>query len=198
MGYQFTRIGDTTIEFVRVERKSIANRERRENGDTRGIDYDFNVLINDEHRAEFSKSGYRTGYTLRDRNNRAIFPVKRITNRFGTNGAVEAKSQAQFEEVIKNALVDDLIPTIAEFERVVLIERAERDNREFDDRIAEVRYQKQNAAEQLFTACKDAYEALNNESLTYEQSTRARIAEQLLAALNAATSRAKNRGDQSD
>ncbi len=105
-----------SIHFVRIERECAHNRELRAahgcRGNPRGLLLDFHVIIDGEHRATFSKTGYRPGYTLdgltpNRHGGSCLFDSEEKT--------ADAKSQAQFESVVREWLMRGLIPTLADY-----------------------------------------------------------------------------------
>lgn len=175
------------IEFKRIERDSPANRRRREEGDNRGIVYDFDVWIDGERRAILHRLIYGHGYDLMDRDHR---PIQSL---IGTPGpgrrTVTAANQATFREVVENCLKRNLIPTIAEQDRMTLIEQAERDNKKFDDAAEDARLHVERAAPQLLAACEEALAFLDAPANSPRQwpVSRANLRAMLCAAILAAT-----------
>ncbi len=100
----------TKIEFNRIERDSDWNKKLRAEGDTRGIIYDWNVLIDGEHRVTFARNIYHSGYELHAATHRAYYEA--IKEKDGYSSSVEVKSKAKFEETISRLLEAGRIPTL--------------------------------------------------------------------------------------
>jgi hypothetical protein len=112
---------EMTITFKR----DVAPRER-----------DFLVLINGEHRATFcSNMRYsRVGYTFVGADGKNININRRRYWPFPI-------TKDEFAKVVHTALSDSAIPTVAQIERVRMIEQAERENEERTNQISQRRAQ---------------------------------------------------------
>ena len=111
------------IEFVRVERNTTWNQNLRKEGKTRGIIYDFDVLIGGERRAIWKRISFGNYYELFDGDHRRLM-TRGEPGRVWSIRQIEVRSQERFAAVIESALMDDLIPTLAEMARLRLIEEA--------------------------------------------------------------------------
>lgn len=88
-------------------------------------DRHFRVLIGGEHRATFWRSTYgRIGYQLKAADGGEINPKRRWWGKV---------TKEDFPEVVRDALVQEAIPTLAAIERINMIRQAEVENREWDE-----------------------------------------------------------------
>lgn len=139
----------TTFRFERVERDCPANQNRRANGDTLHIIYDFEVWIDGEHRATFKKADTGKGYELHDADGRPLLGQtwrKHI-------GKTHVDKKAEFEATIQDKLA--LIPTLADMARMRDEEGADKARQEAAER--EERLQRRIKAKglDLFVALQD-------------------------------------------
>lgn len=149
------------IKFERVERVCGWNQEQRAKqaaGTLEGrIDllYDFNVIIDGEHRAIWSRrAAMMRGYTLQDANHAPI-------DGYGYQGR-KVESQDRFEPVISELLDADKIPTMAELAMLKIIAEAEEEAKTFDAHASAVRYAKEKAAPAMFKALADLLVAIED------------------------------------
>ena len=96
----------TTIEFQRIERDCPHNKRLREGSATYGLIYDFNVVINGEHRATFKKIYGGVGYNLLDTGGNSI--KEHDSNRY----SMLARNQREFLPIITNLVEAGRIPTL--------------------------------------------------------------------------------------
>lgn len=87
------------IEFRRVERDSPSNKRLRAEGATRGITYDFEVIVDGEKRGELCKNVVGRGYYLADLNYQLV----------GRSYA-ESCDQADFDDYVRARLA--ILPTV--------------------------------------------------------------------------------------
>lgn len=119
------------VEFVRVERDCPRNSETRAAGATRGIIYDYNVLIGGEHRATMcSEASLGRGYRLYDADHRPIVAPNRT---WATHLGETVEKKADFEPIVSEYLAVGRIPTLAQMadlrqkeQETALAERRER------------------------------------------------------------------------
>lgn len=88
------------VTFKRVERVCAANQSRRESGDTSDITYDYEVIIDGEHRASLRREIFGRGYRLYDADGRPIPEPGHHAKHLGMD--VEQKSH--FLSVIREQL----------------------------------------------------------------------------------------------
>lgn len=118
-----------TITFVRVERDCPANKNRRDphTNRTRQAIYDYNVMIDGEHRVTWCRNVGATGYELRVADNDAYIMIDNGQAGWGKD-SVRAESKHEFEGVISGLLPAERIPTLAQIaaarrERAAVAER---------------------------------------------------------------------------
>jgi hypothetical protein len=143
-----------TIKFERVTRDCGHNKTILDAGESKGLLYDFNVIIDGEHRATMSRNGYSVGYTLRDADYNSIRDLAKADKRWRSHPVVEVGKQADFEDVINCMLAAGLIPTLDQMAAVraekaakIAANKAAEDER---DRIHRI----QGAAVDLYAALK--------------------------------------------
>jgi hypothetical protein len=101
----------TTIKFERVERDCPANKTLRHNNFKSGIIYDWRVLIDGEHRAEFHRHYGGIGYELYDADGRPICaPGRAYHNHIGES----VRIKSGFKSMVDAMLAAGKIPTLAE------------------------------------------------------------------------------------
>lgn len=164
------------IEFERIERACPYNTSLRAKGDSRGILYDFNVMVDGEHRAIIRRKAYSVGYDLKDADNRPIHDVYQNGDR--SRGAMTLSSQATFRPIIIEMLNNGRIPTLA----------AMADWREAEAAEAARRKANEIEAERISTiqrAAVDLYDALKAVAIHFNpvDATTAAIQQQVYAAI---------------
>lgn len=142
-----------TIEFVRIERDCISNKKRHEEGGAaaRGIIYDFDVIIDGEHRATWQRETVGVGYRLLDANGENI-PDPERTTKFRVNYAAEIRKQADMDATAGRLYRASLIPTTMELAWARMYREACEENKDFHQHQQDILERKQRVAEQLFDA----------------------------------------------
>lgn len=110
------------ITFERFKRDCPANKNLRNplTGHTRLPIYDWNVMIDGEHRATAKRIYTGRGYEIYDADDRAIA---------GRNGiGQKVDSQANFEGVVAQLLRAGMIPTLAEMAEMRAAEQTKREH----------------------------------------------------------------------
>lgn len=125
----YTDLENTVIEYVRIKRECPHNEEIEAKNKKGLLLYDFNVMINGEHRATLSKKSGSRGYYIQDVVSKGI--KEEVWHPwYGT----EIESQHLFTPTIERLLVKDLIPT-----RKQITERENARQREEDLKLAKHR-----------------------------------------------------------
>jgi hypothetical protein len=101
----------SNISFTRVERVCKHNEEQRAKGG-KDIYYDFNVMIDGEHRATMSRHGYKRGYMLKDAGMANIRKPLAERHYSGACDFFEADSQKEFHDLVTKVLTLGLLPTL--------------------------------------------------------------------------------------
>lgn len=115
-----------SITFKRVIRDCPHNQNLQANGETKGLIYDFNVMIGGEHRAIMKRNYRGNGYNVYDPDHQSI----KVAD--DHRSAYPVRDQSQFEHVINMLWSKDRIPSLAQLEEA----RAER-QRKADEHKAE-------------------------------------------------------------
>lgn len=157
---------EPTIKFVRVERDCDHNKALRNDNESRGILYDFKVLIDGEHRATMDKCGHKPGYYVRDADRNTISTPDSYRKVYGSQVEV-ADKQANFEAIIIRLLAEGYIPTLDQMAAT----RAHKAQKQAlaDAKEAEERriYRIQRAGVELYAALKHTLDELNRINASY-------------------------------
>lgn len=138
-----------SITFERIIRDCPHNQNLQRDGITKGLIYDFNVMIGGEHRATMKRNFRGTGYNVYDPDHQ---PIKMVDNH---RDAYPVRSQAEFERDINLLWSKDRIPSLAQLEEARAERQRKKEEREAEEAERDRLWRIKKAGPDLFKALEE-------------------------------------------